>query len=416
MLAEKHVRINQERLWTSHMAMAEIGALSKGGSCRLALSSDDKRGRDLFVSWCREAGLDIRIDKIGNIYARRSGRNNSLPPAATGSHLDTQPHGGKFDGIYGVLAGLEVIRTLDDYDIETEAPVEVIVWTNEEGARFSPPLTGSQVFSGRLPIEQAHSVTTIDGTTVLEDLHAIGYFGDDISSNDHKLACFIECHIEQGPILEQKNLQIGVVTKVQGVRGFSVKVKGVDNHAGTTPLNLRQDALVGAAKIVVRLNEIGLSGDEFTRVTVGRFEILPNSMSSIPGEAFFYIDLRHPDLDVLDNLERKIRDEIQMISSGLGLEVDVDRFLAIAPTDFDPETIETVHGEVKKLGFSHQKMLSGAGHDAMNIASVAPTAMIFVPCEGGISHNEAEASSPEDLAAGANVLLHSLLGYSGRPG
>jgi len=205
------------------------------------------------------------------------------------------------------------------------------------------------------------------------------------------------------------------VTKVQGIRGFSVKVKGFDNHAGTTPLDLRQDALVGAAKMVVRLNEIGLSGDDFTRVTVGRFEILPNSMSSIPGEVFFSIDLRHPDLDVLDNFEQQFREEILIIASDLDLEVDVDRFMAIAPTDFDPETIETVHREVKKLGYSHQKMLSGAGHDAMNIASVAPTAMIFVPCEGGISHNEAEAASPEDLAAGANVLLHSLLGYSGRP-
>ena len=335
----EQIRVNQERLWDSHMQIAEIGALSKGGCCRLALGEEDKQGRDLFVNWCRETGCGIRIDQIGNIYVRRPGSDYSRPPAATGSHLDTQPHGGKFDGIYGVLAGLEVIRTLNDHHIETKAPVEVIVWTNEEGARFSPPLTGSQVFVGRLPLDKAHAIETIDGTRVLEDLKKIGYFGEQINSGNHPLACFIECHIEQGPVLEEENQQIGVVTLVQGAKVSSVRVKGVDNHAGTTPLTMRKDALVGAAKMVTRLNEIGLANDEATRVTVGRFDVHPNSTSSIPGEVFFHIDLRHPDKAMLGRLDRQFREEVAAIAAELDLESEFESMMAIAPTPFDANTI-----------------------------------------------------------------------------
>lgn len=408
------IRVNENRLWNSHMLMAEIGALPNGGSCRLALSPDDKLGRDLFVNWCRDDGCGIRIDHMGNIFARRPGVDDSLPPVSTGSHLDTQPHGGKFDGIYGVLAGLEVIRTLNEHDIETQAPIEVIVWTNEEGARFSPPLAGSSVFSRRLPLQQVHETRTIDGTTVLDDLKTIEYYGDDISSDNHDLACFIECHIEQGPILERSEQQIGVVTLIQGARAFKVTVTGVDSHAGTTPLQLRKDALVGAAKMVVRLNEIGLSEDEATRITVGRFEIQPNSTSTIPGSVQFHIDSRHPELTVLKKLEANFREDLAAIAEEAGLEFTIESFLSIPPTPFDPKVIETVQQVTENLGYPHRKMLSGAGHDAMNMASITPSGMIFVPCEGGISHNEAESALPEDLAAGANVLLHSLLKLSSK--
>jgi len=407
------VYVNQDRLWDSHMLMAEIGALPKGGSCRLALSRDDKQGRDLFVRWCREAGCTIRIDQMGNIFARRPGVDPSLPPVSTGSHLDTQPHGGKFDGIYGVLAGLEVIRTLNDHDIETSTPFEVIVWTNEEGARFSPPLAGSSVFTHRLPLEQVHDSKTVDGTTVLDDLKTIGYYGDEISSDNHELACFIECHIEQGPILERSEQQVGVVTMIQGARAFTVSVTGVDSHAGTTPLQLRKDALVGAAKMVVRLNEIGLSEDEATRITVGRFDIQPNSTSTIPGSVQFHIDSRHPELNVLKKLEASFRKDLAAIAEEAGLDVIIEPFLSIPPTPFDPDVIETIQQVTENLGYPYRKMLSGAGHDAMNMATITPSGMIFVPCEGGISHNEAESALPEDLAAGANVLLHSLLKLSG---
>jgi len=395
------------------MQMAKIGGLPNGGSCRLSLSEDDKLGRDLFVSWCKDAGCDVRIDRIGNVFARRAGRDNSLPPASTGSHLDTQPHGGKFDGIYGVLSGLEVIRTLNDHKIETLAPVEVLVLTNEEGVRFSPPLLGSQVFIGRVPLESAHAIKTSDGTTVLEDLKAIDYLGEDISSDNHPMACFIECHIEQGPILENADQQIGVVTMVQGLVASSVKLKGMDNHAGTTPLTMRKDALVGAAKIVSRLNEIGLANDpERTRVTVGRFDVLPNSTSSIPGEVLFHIDLRHPEQEVLDRLDKQFREEVAAVAEELNLEYQYERMMGIAPTPFNEMVVEVVNENTNKLGYRHRKMISGAGHDAMNMAVVAPTGMIFVPCAGGISHNEAESATPEDLAAGANVLLHSLMRFS----
>ena len=353
------------------------------------------------------------MDKIGNIFATRPGSNGSLAPAATGSHLDTQPHGGKFDGIYGVLAGLEVIRTLNDHDIRTEAPIEVIVWTNEEGARFSPPLTGSQVFVGRIPLEVAHNVETTDGTQVLEDLKNIGYYGEDINEKNHKFRCFIECHIEQGPILENAGNQIGVVTMIQGARASAVRIIGTDNHAGTTPLNMRKDALVCAAKIVARLNEIGLGGDESTRVTVGRFDVTPNSTSSIPGEVFFHIDFRHPEQEVLDRLENQFRDEIEQIATHLNLEYEYESMMSIPPTPFDTEVVDIIEQATIQLDLPHTRMISGAGHDAMNIATVAPTGMIFIPCENGISHNEAESATPEDLGEGANVLLHSLIAFSG---
>jgi len=408
-----NIRINKERLWNSHVQMAAIGALPLGGSCRLALSDEDKQGRDLFVQWCKDAGCDVRCDNFGNIYVTRPGRDRTLPPAATGSHLDTQPHGGKYDGIYGVLAGLEVIRTLNDHNVETEAPLEVIVWTNEEGVRFSPPLTGSQVFCGRLPLDIAHALETIDGTTVLDDLEAIGYLGEEINAQNHPMACFIECHIEQGPILEEADQQIGVVTMIQGAIASTVRVTGVDNHAGTTPLTMRQDALLGAARMVSRLNEIGLENDEATRVTVGRFDVSPNSTSSIPGEVFFHIDLRHPEQATLDRLDDQFREEISSIAEELNLKIAHEPMLAIAPTHFDEDVVATVEAATKSLGYAYRRMISGAGHDAMNTAVVAPTAMIFVPCENGISHNEAEAAKLEDLAAGTNVLLHSLVKYCG---
>ncbi|MCZ0953635.1 MAG: Zn-dependent hydrolase [Rhodospirillaceae bacterium] len=405
------IRISRERLWDSHMEMAKIGALPRGGSCRLALDEDDKKGRDLFVSWCRQAGCDVRFDRIGNIYATRSGSDNSLPPAATGSHLDTQPHGGRFDGVYGVLAGLEVIRTLNDHGVETHAPVEVVVWTNEEGARMSPPLLGSQVFVGRVPIEEAHNIRTTDGTRVLADLKAIGYFGEEITSHNHKFACFIECHIEQGPILQESGRQIGAVTMVQGASASRVRVTGLDNHAGTTPLTMRKDALVGAARMVTSLNEIGLSSDEAARVTVGRFDVKPNSTSTIPGEVVFHIDLRHPDRETLIHLDRKFRNAISSIASEHGLTVEHEPIMTVCPVAFDEQVVRVVEDVTRGLGFKYQRMISGAGHDAMYIASVAPTGMIFVPCEDGISHNEAESASPDDLAAGANVLLHALLRF-----
>ncbi|RMF07415.1 MAG: Zn-dependent hydrolase [Alphaproteobacteria bacterium] len=400
--------VNERRLWDSLMTMGEIGALPHGGCRRLALSPEDKAGRDLFVRWCREAGCEITIDAIGNIYARRPGRNPSLPAAATGSHLDTQPHGGKFDGIYGVLAGLEVVRTLNDHQIETEAPIDVIVWTNEEAARFSPPLTGSGVYSGRYRLDEAQAQPTENGKTVRDDLIAIGYLGSDIPG-DRKFKCFIEAHIEQGPILEAENCQIGIVTQIQGIRWYDVTVTGQDGHAGTVPLTLRKDALHAAAEILIALREMGLSIDDDIRLTVGRLDVIPNSGSTIPGTVNFTIDLRHPSEDCLVEVEDRIRQIIEAVATRLGVQASLSPVMSVPPVLFDPDIVNTVRRCTQELGYSHRDMLSGAGHDAMNIATCTPTGMIFIPCREGVSHNEAEYASPSAVARGANVLLRTLL-------
>lgn len=406
------IPVDQRRLWQSIMDMAEIGALPNGGSCRTALSPEDKAGRDLFVAWCRDAGCTISCDAIGNIFARRAGRDNHRPAVATGSHLDTQPHGGKFDGIYGVLAGLEVVRALNDAKVTTEAPVEVVVWTNEEGVRFGPPLTGSSVFCGAVELEAAHASKTADGTTVQEDLASIGYLGDE-APGEHRFDCFIEAHIEQGPILEAENLDLGVVTQVQGIRWLTVSVEGQDGHAGTTPMNKRRDALRGAAKMICRLNEIAPSGGEATRLTVGKLDVTPNSGATIPGRVDFNVDLRHPDRETLQELDARFVAAIEEVAREDRLHVSVERPIDIAPVQFDHDVISAVRSAAASLNYSHIDMLSGAGHDAMNVAAVAPAAMIFVPCEKGISHNEAENARPEHLAAGAHALLHAMLARAG---
>ncbi|MDT8320736.1 MAG: M20 family metallo-hydrolase, partial [Xanthomonadales bacterium] len=404
--------ISTQRLWHSLMEMGAVGALPHGGCCRTALSDADKAGRDLFVRWCREAGCKVTFDQIGNIYARRAGRDNDWPAVATGSHLDTQPHGGKFDGIYGVLAGLEVVRALNDGGVETKAPLDVIVWTNEEGVRFSPPLTGSSVVAGKFTVPFVHAAITLDGTTVREDLEAIGYLGEE-APGARTFNCFVEAHIEQGPLLEASDHTIGVVTRVQGVRWLRVCLTGQDGHAGTTPMDCRRDALLGAASIVTALNQLARDEDEQARLTVGKLEILPNSGATIPGGTVFIVDFRHPDGATLDRLEQGMRRVIQSIAEAHGLETGIERLIDAPPVPFNQEMVNIVRRNADRLGYLHMDMLSGAGHDAMNIASLTPTSMIFVPCKGGISHNEAESANPDDLAAGANVLLHTLLERAG---
>ncbi len=405
--------VDKGRLWDSLMEMGMVGGLPKGGCCRLALSNDDRKGRDLFVRWCRKEGCEISIDQVGNIFARRPGRDNSRPAVATGSHLDTQPHGGKFDGIYGVLAGLEVVRTLNEAGIETQAPIDVIVWTNEEAARFNPPLAGSSAFAGLLDVPFLHAVVTQDGTTVHEDLEQIGYLGDEIPG-ERMLDCFVEAHIEQGPILEAENKTIGVVTQIQGIRWSAVTLTGQDAHAGTTPMNRRRDALVGAAEIVTTLNRLARNEDEWTRLTVGRLEVSPNSGATVPGKTSLICDLRHPDANTLERLDNQIQEVIQAVAKQNHLEAKIERTIDAPPVYFSGELIDSVRDAAGRLGYAHIDMLSGAGHDAMNLAQIVPTAMIFVPCKDGISHNEAESAKPEDLAAGAHTLLHTLLGRATR--
>ena len=409
--SDTNLRVNGERLWASLMEMAKVGATEKGGNCRLALTDLDREGRDLFVRWCKEAGCSIQIDKMGNIFARRPGRNASLPPVVTGSHLDTQPTGGRFDGVYGVLAGLEVLRSLNDLNYATEPPVQVVVWTNEEGSRFAPAMVASGVFAGVFDLEYGLSRQDPEGKTIGEELERIGYAGDaEVGKPVH---AYFEAHIEQGPILEAEEKTIGVVTDAQGLRWYEVTVTGQESHAGPTPMDRRRDALVGAARMVELVNRIGLEQAPHACATVGMLEVYPNSRNVIPGRVAFTIDLRHPDEEILEAMERKLYEGIKEIAAGSALEAEAERIFSYAPIHFDEECIEIVRKVTQQLGYSHRDMISGAGHDACYLSRVAPTSMIFIPCVGGISHNEIEDAKPEWVTAGANVLLGAVLAKAG---
>ena len=401
-------KINGKRLWDSLMEMGRIGATPKGGVCRLALTDLDKEGRDLFVDWCKQAGCTVRVDAMGNIFARRAGKDNSLPPVVMGSHLDTQPTGGKFDGIYGVLSGLEVIRSLNDHNIETLAPIEASVWTNEEGSRFPPAMVASGVFAGVFDLEYGLSRADLDGKTMGEELARIGYDGE-LECGNREFKAFFEAHIEQGPILENEKKTIGIVTDAQGQRWYEVTLTGQESHAGPTPMLSRKDALLGAAKIIDHVNRIGLSNPPYACATVGLLQVFPNSRNVIPGEVFFTIDLRHPNDSVLAGMDHELREISQSIASELGLEMKFEQIWHSPPVPFNKKCVDSVRKAAETSGYSYQDIVSGAGHDACYISRVAPTAMVFVPCENGISHNEAENADPADLAAGCDVLFQAVV-------
>ncbi len=411
-MSGSELRTDEKRLWASLMEMAEIGATPKGGSCRLALSDEDKRGRDLFVAWCEAIGCSVTVDQMGNIFARRVGANPDRPPVAMGSHLDTQPHGGKFDGVYGVLAGLEVLRTLTDQNIETESPLEVVVWTNEEGSRFAPAMIASAVFAGVFELDFGLSRTDPDGKTLGGELARIGYAGEALCG-EHEFGAFFEAHIEQGPILEREERTIGVVRGAQGARWYDVMVKGQDAHAGSTPMSGRRDALVGASKMIESIQGLALAHAPDAVSTVGQLEVLPNSRNTIPGEVRFSIDLRHADAAVLATLDTECRELCESIAGKNDVTLDLKEIWYQPPVAFDEDCIDAVRRSAGSLGYSHRDMFSGAGHDSCLVCRVAPTGMIFVPCEGGISHNETESATPSDLSAGCDVLLHAVLQRAG---
>lgn len=407
----RNIAVNETRLWGSLMEMAKIGATPKGGCARLALTDLDREGRDLFVRWCREAGCSITVDRMGNIFARRPGRNNSLPPVVTGSHLDTQPTGGKFDGVYGVLAGLEVIRTLNDHGFETEAPLEVSVWTNEEGSRFAPAMVASGVFAGVFTEDYGHSRQDLDGASLGGELQRIGYLGD-APVGGRPFKAFFEAHIEQGPILEAQGKTIGVVQGIQGMRWFEVTLTGSESHAGTTPMNRRKDAMLGCARLVDRINKIALDHKPAVS-TVGLVKVGPNSRNTIPGSVFFTVDLRHPQDETLLVMQGEFEAALADICDPLGLAYDCREIWHSPAAHFDKACIEAVRAAAQQAEYAHMDIVSGAGHDAGYINRVAPTAMIFVPCADGISHNEIEAATPSDLAAGCNVLMRAMLAQAG---
>jgi N-carbamoyl-L-amino-acid hydrolase len=412
-MSATNLRIDAARLWDSIMETGQIGATPKGGVKRLTLTDLDRQVRDWFVDACKKAGCTVQVDEMGNIFARRPGRDNSLPPIAIGSHLDTQPTGGKYDGIIGVLAGLEVLRTLNDAGYETNAPIEVIDWTNEEGSRFAPAMVSSGVFAGVFDKQYAYDRTDREGLRLGDELERIGYKGE-IPVGDHKLAAFFELHIEQGPILEAEEKTIGIVTGVQGIRWFEVTVTGRDCHAGSTPMPMRSDALLAAARMIERINAVALAHAPNAVSTVGLIEARPNSRNVINGEVFFTIDLRHPDDAVVLAMEEEVRAAIADVSDKSDVTAAVDCVWVSPAVHFDPGCIDAVRSAAAAQGFPSRDITSGAGHDAAYIARVAPTTMIFVPCEKGISHNELEKTEPEQVAAGANVLLHAVLATDAR--
>src|ERR1700736_311501 len=405
----RNLTVNGERLWASLMELARIGATPKGGGGGRAAAGPRGEPRRLFIRWCEEAGCTVRVDRIGNIFARRPGRDASLPPVMTGSHLDTQPTGGKFDGAYGVMAGLELVRTLNDLAYETEAPIEVVAWTNEEGSRFSPAMVGSGAFAGVFDLAEGLArPDNVSGVTLGAELERIGFAGSEPVGGRPPAAHF-EAHIEQGPILEAAGLPIGVVTGAQGQRWYEITVTGQEAHAGPTPMPRRRDALVGAARMVDAVNKIGHAHAPSACATVGFVEVSPNSRNTIPGRVFLTVDFRHPEDAVLTAMDRELRDACAAAAATQSLEARVEEFWYFPPTPFEPRLVGKVREAAAAQGYPHREIISGAGHDAVYMARVAPTAMIFVPCVGGISHNEIEDATPADLTAGCNVLLNAVL-------
>jgi N-carbamoyl-L-amino-acid hydrolase len=406
------MNINRERLWQSLMTLAEIGRTPAGGVCRLALTDLDRLGRDLVISWAKQAGCTIRIDQIGNIFARRSGLDDSLAAIAAGSHIDTQPTGGKFDGNYGVLAVLEVFRTLNDLGVTTRRPLEMTIWTNEEGSRFVPVMMGSGVYAGSFTLEHALAARDRDGVSVAEALGAIGYAGQEPAALDGGaplFAGYLEAHIEQGPVLEDADTVIGSVTGALGQRWYDVTVTGVEAHAGPTPMSLRRDALQAASVLMQEVVAIAKRHAPHGRGTVGSVDVFPNSRNVIPGRVKFSVDLRNADDASLLMMDREIRDACTAAAQRFTLKVEIEQVVYFKPTFFDAALVGAVRASAVERGYSAMDLVSGAGHDAVFVASRLPVAMIFVPCKDGISHNEIEDAKPEHLEAGCNVLLDAIV-------
>jgi N-carbamoyl-L-amino-acid hydrolase len=403
-----NLQIDGTRLWDSLMEMAKIGATSKGGCNRLTLTDLDRQARELFARWCTDAGCKMSVDQMGNMFARRAGADESLPPVMIGSHLDTQPTGGKFDGVLGVLGGLEVLRTLKDLGIATRHPIEVVNWTNEEGSRFAPAMISSGVFAGIYAQDYAYARADQSGARLGDELQRIGFKGD-APVGQRPIHAMFELHIEQGPILEAEGVDIGVVTHGQGQFWYEVRLTGFESHAGTTPMNRRKDALVCAARVIALVHEIGEKHAPLGVGTCGLIESFPNSRNVIPGAVFLTCEFRNPNAEKLAEMDGAFRIKLDEIATQSGVDCDLKVVFDSPPIAFEESCVTAVRNAAKRLGLSHRDIVSGAGHDACNIARVAPTAMIFTPCVDGISHNETETIYPEWASAGVNVLLQAAL-------
>ena len=411
--AQTNQRIDGKRLWDTLMSFAEIGATPKGGVRRLTLTDVDKRGRDKFRAECEALGLTVRVDAIGNMFARRAGRDPSRAPVLFGSHLDSQPSGGKFDGALGVIAGLEVMRSLNDLGIVTEAPVELINWTDEEGSRFGHSLMGSGVWAGVFGLDKAYGLTDTEGVTVQTALDGIGYRGAEPAA-PFKADAYFELHIEQGPILEREEKRIGIVTGAQGQVWYDAVTIGQDSHAGTTPPSTRKDALVCASRIIDLVDRMMRARGEDGRGTVGQLLVSPNSRNVIPGEVRFSVVFRHPSAAVVDVLDAEFPPAAQAIADACGVKLELTTLFKIPAQPFDRSCVDLVRQGAAKLGYSTREIVSGAGHDAVYVARHVPTAMIFTPCKDGLSHNEAESIEPEEAEAGCQVLFEAVVARANR--
>ncbi len=404
----ENLRINPDRLWDSLMEMAKIGPGVAGGNNRQTLTDADSEGRHLFAAWCAKAGMKMGVDSMGNMFARREGTDPDALPIYVGSHLDTQPTGGKYDGILGVLGGLEVIRSLNDMNIKTKHPIVVTNWTNEEGTRFAPAMLASGVFAGMHTEDWAKDRTDADGKKFGDELRRIGWEGDE-RVGERKMHAFFELHIEQGPILEAEGKQIGVVTHGQGLWWLEVTLTGKDAHTGSTPMNMRVNAGLGMARITEAVHRIAMDHQPAAVGAVGQANVYPNSRNVIPGKAVFTIDFRSPDLAKLTSMREKLEVEAAQIAADLGLGISIEPVGHFDPVTFDEGCVAAIRDAAERLGYSHMNIVSGAGHDACWINRLYPTAMVMCPCVGGLSHNEAEEISKEWAGAGADVLFHAVV-------
>ncbi|WP_312796288.1 Zn-dependent hydrolase [Tianweitania sp.] len=404
----ENLRINSDRLWDSLMDMAKIGPGIAGGNNRQTLTDEDGEGRKLFQSWCEAAGLSMGVDEMGTMFFRREGTDPDALPVYVGSHLDTQPTGGKFDGVLGVLGGLEVIRSLDDLGIKTRHPIVLTNWTNEEGARFAPAMLASGVFAGVLEQDYAYNRTDAKGKRFGDELERIGWKGEE-PVGSRKMKAFFELHIEQGPILEDEGLDIGVVTHGQGLKWLQVTLTGKEAHTGSTPMPKRRNAGLGMARITELVHEIAMDYQPDAVGAIGHMEVYPNSRNIIAAKTVFTIDIRSPDKETLDEMDARIRDGIVTICEALEISAEVEQVGHFDPVTFDETCVKAVRDAADRLGYTHRDIVSGAGHDACWINRVAPTAMIFCPCVDGLSHNEAEEISKEWAGAGCDVLFHAVL-------
>ena len=401
-------KINGDRLWETIMEMAKIGPGIAGGNNRQTLTDEDAKGRALFQKWCDEANLSMGIDKMGTMFARREGTDPDALPVYVGSHLDTQPTGGKYDGILGVLGGLELIRSLDDMNIKTKHPIVLVNWTNEEGTRFAPPMMASGVFAGVHTLDWAYAKEDSDGIKFGDELKRIGWIGDE-EVGSRKMKAFFELHIEQGPILESEGKDIGVVSRGQGLNWLQVTLTGRESHTGSTPMPMRRNAGLGMAKITSLVHEIAMSHQPDAVGAVGHCDVYPNSRNIIPGKVVFTIDFRSPSFDTQDDMERRLHEGAKEICNSLDLELEIEKVGHFDPVTFDEGCVSTIRRAAERLGYSHRDIISGAGHDACWINKVAPTAMVMCPCVDGLSHNEAEDISQDWAVAGSNVLFHAVL-------